>query len=492
MLLPKAVTSFFLDMVERLIAANPEEEEDGDFLYLRFIIHSRLLAFLNRFDESAAECRETIARFEARPPGPLRSHILCAACNSLGTLGIFSARYTRDYSFARWFEQGYKYYLENPELVLGQMSQSNIGSYIIQAGYPSGPGEIENLISAYYAAVPYASGSMGGRLYGSDVLAEAEFAYYQGDLNKAEQFARRAVFRSREQKQYEIENRALFYLMRLGIHRGDAAGIRELERQMEVQLENTEYLHRYTIHDIMMGRFYTHLGFTEKIAPWLRKEHEEWELNVLFGSFDTLLKARCLFIEKEYLSALRALEEEQIRGDLGDLLLGMLEMTTLEAAVRHQLGDREGAFKALERAWDAASPHALDMPFIELGEDMYGLVNAVLKERAEGKGGAGSVCGGIPQEWLYTMRRKTSAYAKQRALVAAHYSARESPAFPDVSGWELEILGSLSQGRTSDEIAGEMKISVSMVKSAIRSLYAKLGAANRADAIRIAAAKGLI
>jgi LuxR family maltose regulon positive regulatory protein len=278
--------------------------------------------------------------------------------------------------------------------------------------------------------------------------------------------------------------------MRLGIHRGDAAGIRDLERQMEAQLENTEYLHRYTIHDIMMGRFYTRLGLTEKIAPWLRQEHEEVELNILFGGFDTLVKARCLFIEKDHLSALRTLEEEQARGDLGGFLLGMLEMTVLEAVIRHQLGDREGAFKALGRACDAASSDALDMPFIELGDDMYGLVSAFLKERAEGKGG--SACGGIPRDWLHTMRRKTSAYAKQRALVAAQYSGPETDASPAVSGWELEILRSLSQGHTGEEIAGEMKISVSMVKSVIRSLYAKLGAANRAGAIRAASEKGLI
>jgi LuxR family maltose regulon positive regulatory protein len=493
MLLPKAAASFFLDMVERLIAASSEDEEDaenGGFLFLRFVIHSRLLAFMDRFDESAAECRETVARFEARPPGSMRSRILSAAYNNLGVLGILSARYTRDYGFARWFEQGYRYYLENPELVLGQMSQSNIGSYIIQTGYPARPGEIEDFITAYSAAVPYASGSMGGRLYGSDALVRAELAYYQGDLNKAEQFARRAVFQGREQKQYEVENRALFYLMRIGIHRGDAEGIRDLERQMEAQLENAEYFHRYTIHDIMMGRFYTRLGLTEKIALWLRREHEEGELNVLFLGFDTLVKARCLFIEKDYLSALSALEKEQARGDLGSFLLGMLEMTALEAVVLHQLGDREGAFKTLEKAYAAAGSNALDMPFIELGDDMYGLVNAILKERAEGKGE--SVCGGIPRDWLHTMRRKTSAYAKQRGLVAAQYSGRETADSPAVSDWEMEILRSLSQGRTSEEIAGEMNISVSMVKSVIRSLYVKLGAANRADAIRVAAAKGLL
>jgi LuxR family maltose regulon positive regulatory protein len=483
-ILPRAVASFFLEMTDRLTADPGEDGEDGDLLFLRFIIRSRLLAFLDRFDEAAGECYGAIARFESQAPSPRRSRLLSAAYNNLGTLGILSSRYTRDYTFERWFKQGHYYYLENPEPVQGQMSQSNIGSYVIQIGLPSGPGEIEGFINSYAAAVPYASGSLGGYLYGTDTLARAELAYYRGDLNRAEQFARQAVYQGREKKQYEVENRALFYLMRIGIHRGDVAEIRDLERQMEAQLEIPEYLNRYTLHDIIMGRFYTRLGLTEKIAPWLRTENEEGELNVLFRNFDTLVKARYLFAEKNYPLVLTALEEEKTRGDLGSFLLGFLEMAALEAITRYQLGDREGAFRALQGAYEAAVPNALDMPFIELGEHMFSLVNALLKAGPEG--------GGIPRDWLHSIRRGASAYAKKRSLVAAQYSGRDAAAAPAFSAWELTILNSLSQGRTAEEIAAGMKISVKMVKSAIRSLYTKLGAANRAGAIRAATEKNLL
>jgi LuxR family maltose regulon positive regulatory protein len=493
-MLPRAVASFFLEMTDRLTAGPGEDEEDWDLLFLRFIIRPRLLMFLDRFDESAVECQGAIARFEARPPSPRRSRLLSAACNNRGILGVLSCRYTRDYGFARWFEQGYRYYLENPEPVSGQMSQINIGTYVAQIGYPAAPGEIEAFINAYAAAVPYASGSLGGYLYGIDCLARAELAYYQGDLNRAEQFARQAVYQGREKNQYEVENRALFYLMRIGIHRGDITGIRDLERQLEAQLEKGEYINRYNIHDTILGRFYVRLGLTGKIAPWLRTEHEEQELNVLFRGFDTLAKARCLFSEKKYPSALQALEEERAGAELGSFLLGMLEITTLEAIIRHRLGDREGAFGALKRAYDAASPHNLNMPFIELGEYMFSLVNAFLKARTERMGGAGEggpAAEGIPREWLNTIRRDASAYAKKRSLVAAQYSGRDSAA-PDLSEWEMGIINSLSQGRTAEEIAAGLNISVRMVKSAIRGLYAKLGAVNRADAIRVATAKGLL
>ncbi|MFP3091025.1 LuxR C-terminal-related transcriptional regulator [Treponema sp. TIM-1] len=493
-MLSRTVASFFLNTAERLLAGNPEDGEDWDFIFLRFIIRPRLLALLERFDEAAGECRAAITRFEAQSPSPNRSRILYAAYNNLGLLSILASKYTRDYAFSHWFEQGYRYYLENPEPVQGMMSQSNIGSYVIPVGFPAEPGEIESFIAAYSAAVPHIAVSMGGYRFGTDTLARAELAYYQGDLNKAEQFARRAIYQGREKGQYEVENRALFYLMRIGIHRGDITEIRDLERQMEAQMEKGEYPNRYNIHDIIMGRFYTHLGLIERIAPWLRTENEGEELNALFRGFDSLVKARYLFIEKDYPSALQVLTEEQARGDLGSSLLGMLEMTALEAVIRHGLGDREGAFSALKRAYDAACHHTLHIPFIELGEPMSGLINALLKARGEKQGDRESpdASNGIPEEWLHTIRRDASAYAKKRSLVAAQYSGRDTAKVPAFSEWEREILNSLSQGRTAEELAAGLNISVKMVKSAIRSVYTKLGAVNRADAIRSATSKGLL
>jgi LuxR family maltose regulon positive regulatory protein len=51
----------------------------------------------------------------------------------------------------------------------------------------------------------------------------------------------------------------------------------------------------------------------------------------------------------------------------------------------------------------------------------------------------------------------------------------------------LNVLTGLSQGLTREEIAGASGISLNTVKSVIRSVYNKLGALNRADAVRIAA-----
>jgi LuxR family maltose regulon positive regulatory protein len=490
-MLPRAIASFFLETTERLLAAPPGARDPGeewDFLFLRYIIRPRLLTLLDRFDEAAGEFKAAIARVEPLPPGPRRSRFLAAAYTRMGILQIFTSRFTKDYNFVRWFEQGCRYHRESPEPVRGQLSQTNISSYAIQVGFPAEPEEIDAYIEACSATVPYVSASMGGYFFGVDTLARSELAYYQGDLNQAEQYARQAAFQGREHNQYEVEDRALFYLMRIGLHKGDTAGIRELERQMISLLERGDHLNRYVIHDIIMGRLYVWLDRTEKVAPWLRKEQEEGELNVLFRGFDAPIKVWCLLVEKNYRAALEVLKTEQVKDEWGSFFLGFLDMTSMEAAIRHQLGDREGAFAALKRAYDAARPKALVMPFIELGEAMYNLVNALLKNSPEG----GASEDPIPGDWLRAIRRDASAYAKKRALVAAQYAGRDDPLPRNLTEHELAILTRLSQGRTVERIAGEMGISDSMVRSVIRSLYAALGASNRAGAIRVATAKGLL
>ncbi|MDR1863450.1 MAG: LuxR C-terminal-related transcriptional regulator [Treponema sp.] len=479
---PNTVASFFIGILESLAAENTEAGENEDLLFLRFIVRPRFLMCLGRFEESAGESREAIKQFEARPPSPLRSQMLSAAYNNLGTLIIQTCRHTKNYNCTPYFERGYHYYLENPDLSRGQKGQSNLSSYILQVGYPTEPGEIEKALDIITPAIAYASSSMNGYLYGADLLGRAELAYYQGDINKAENFFRQAVYRGREKKQYEVENRALFYLMRICIHTGSLAEILKLRRQLDAQLEIPEYLNRYTIHDIGMGRFYVQIGETGKIAPWIRDEREEGELNSLFHNFNILVKAQCLFAEKQYAGTLRTLGQEKDRRDLGSFLLGKLEITALEAAARFRLGEEE-AFAALEDAYQIAAPNKLNMPFIELGEDMRDLARAALARKD----------GGIPRPWLETIQVNASAYAKKlSAALRFLREGEEGPGTVFLNSKERAVLEGLSQGFTRGEIARRGGLSVGTIKPLIKRVYEKLGAVNRADAVRIASTSGLL
>jgi LuxR family maltose regulon positive regulatory protein len=128
------------------------------------------------------------------------------------------------------------------------------------------------------------------------------------------------------------------------------------------------------------------------------------------------------------------------------------------------------------------------MPFTELGKDMRALINAALKDKATA----------IPRDQLEKIRNHAYTYAKKLFAVTEHYNppgpgniAAGSPAV-SLSPREVDVLTGLSQGLTREEIAGASNISVNTAKSVIRSVYNKLGAINRADAVRIASDSGLL
>ena len=57
---------------------------------------------------------------------------------------------------------------------------------------------------------------------------------------------------------------------------------------------------------------------------------------------------------------------------------------------------------------------------------------------------------------------------------------------------EIEVLELASQGMTNPQIAKRLELSVHAIKFHLASIYRKLGAANRTEAVRKAIRNGLI
>ncbi|MCL2472145.1 MAG: helix-turn-helix transcriptional regulator, partial [Treponema sp.] len=61
-----------------------------------------------------------------------------------------------------------------------------------------------------------------------------------------------------------------------------------------------------------------------------------------------------------------------------------------------------------------------------------------------------------------------------------------------LSSQELSVLAGISRGMTREEIAKDLSTSINTVKNILKTVYEKLGAYNKADAIRIASGTGLL
>jgi LuxR family maltose regulon positive regulatory protein len=162
------------------------------------------------------------------------------------------------------------------------------------------------------------------------------------------------------------------------------------------------------------------------------------------------------------------------RATLGPLVTGAvravlphtcIEADLVEAEVGLHAGDVPAGTAALDRALRAAAEWGVVRPFVLAGPR----TRALLADR--------------PAE------RGTGGFSAR--LAAAREAVRADAAAP-LSERELVVLALLPSLMSAGEIAAELTISVNTVKSHIRSIYAKLGASTRREAVRRAHEHGLL
>jgi LuxR family maltose regulon positive regulatory protein len=479
-ILPNRTARMLLEILER---APPEIYDQIAHAHVQ---RTGLYLALEMFDKSREELLKVIAKLEAQAPSPATYQTLTGCYNLLGFIGMNTCSYTRDYDYVHYFKKARYYYEFNQFKTRPPVSVMPLSSYLCRVNTED-PEELEKYIAAISASIPYTSVTFGGCVLGADDLCRGELAFFRGNMAEAEELVNKALGSARQGKQYETENRALFYLLRIHLVRGNYPAIQDTLERMKAQLNEQRYPTRFTNYDITCGWYWAHTGQEEKLAPWLKNDFEESDLNSIVFGLEVLVKAKYHFAEKHYPAALAVLESRGTRSGHWDFVMGRIEKKVLEAVCRYQIRDKAGAYAALEAAYHLARPNALYMPFTELGKDIRALADTALKDQAAG----------IPRAWLETIRRNASAYAKKLFAVTKQYPPEDPRRAPPeqknrLSHREIEILANLSQGMTQEEIAGLSSLSVNTVKSVIRSIYRKLGAINKADAVRIAVSRDLV
>ncbi|MDR1062222.1 MAG: LuxR C-terminal-related transcriptional regulator [Clostridiales bacterium] len=477
---PSHVAEFLLDVLGRIPEAalweNPELH----------IIKNKALQSLARFDEASSQARAIIDACESLPATRINCWLLSECYFNLGFIGLYTALYSnvRDYTF--YFESGYRFYEASGRLTKGPRERASVSAYVGRVGYPAQNGGLDQASEIFASYVDNTIRAKDGMMHGMVDLSFCETAYFKAEIKKAERLAYQAVSKARQAEQFQIENRALFFLLRISLHSGNADKTRQLLREMEAQLKNEQFLNGYTLNDIVTGWFYAQIRQIGKVAGWLKSSFEKSDLNSLLYGLENLVRAKCFLVEKKYHAVLATLDGQDAQYGLEAFLIGRLEVAALRAVCQYHIDDRKGSLRTLESAYAISRSDELDMPFIELGKDMRTLTSAAMKERD---------CA-IPQAWLEKINRKSSAYAKNLSQVILEYqnqnSLNGSGSASVLTKRELDILTDLCHGLSKAEIASNRNISANTVKMVVQMIFSKLGAQNTANAIWIAASRQLI
>jgi LuxR family maltose regulon positive regulatory protein len=358
------------------------------------------------------------------------------------------------------------------------------------ANHPAGPwismvgaarrGAPQEYIDAAIRAEQHVSRCFYGAMTGTGDLAKGELLFYQDDIRGAEPFIVRALDSAKEKKQFEIVHRALFYILRIAVLQGNYTKLERALKDMEVQLNESEYTVRYITYDIALAWYYCLLCIPEKTPEWLKEKFTPYSHASFIENFGNQIKAFYCYVTNNYPSLLAYMEEQKKREAI---LYGRIEMFAMEACIHYKMKNREKAYSMLKEAYKTASPNNITMPFIELGKDMRTLTSFAQKMTDDA----------IPKSWLESINRKSASYAKRLVHIITKYKhsggAKNKIA---ISQRESEILTDLSHGLSRTEIAANRNLSVNTVKMIINNVYMKLGAENLVDAIRIASEKKIV
>jgi ATP/maltotriose-dependent transcriptional regulator MalT len=305
-------------------------------------------------------------------------------------------------------------------------------------------------------------------------------AYFRGELKDAERFAYQTLFKAKEGCQRDLESRALFYLLRIELQTGDYVKIQARLKRLESLMTLSESPLNTATYDLLTGWYHAQIGQSSRIEEWLKSGFENSMKPAIMIDFDTLVRLQCHWACKRYHEILAFLESQNTNGAV---LMIKLEFKIYEAVCLYLINEKKDALRALQEAYELSRSNSLDTMFIEFGNNMRTLSRAAMK----------SADCDIPNEWLLRINKKSATYAKKLAFIISEY--RKSNHLDDeiqLSVREIEILTDMYHGLSRSEIAVNRKLSVNTVKSLLQIIYAKLGAENNMDVIRIALEMKLI
>ncbi|HEV8596347.1 MAG TPA: LuxR C-terminal-related transcriptional regulator, partial [Candidatus Dormibacteraeota bacterium] len=148
-----------------------------------------------------------------------------------------------------------------------------------------------------------------------------------------------------------------------------------------------------------------------------------------------------------------------------------IEILVVQALARHAHGDVTAAIAALDRAAALAEPEGYVRVFVDEGPRMTALLKVAEKQ---------------PNAPSYLHRLLAALATVERAAPVAQ------PLIEPLSERELEVLRLLETDLGGPDIARELVVSLSTVRTHTQNIYAKLGVNSRRAAIRRAAELGML
>ena len=346
------------------------------------------------------------------------------------------------------------------------------------------PGARERMEAAAHQAAPWIAEVLRGCLSGMEYIISAESAFMVCDFEKARQHAYRGIYKARAHTQHDYVCNGYLVLARSGWLQGDLAEMTEQIQNIVAYASQYDAAILEEIRDSALTWYYLQLRDFNRIPQSIISMDYSQRPLLVYGRTQ-MLQATYLIIKEEYAELAGMLEYPQGLFLADRIWHDRISLFIMLAIGYHHLGHGDDALRAFWTAYDMCHHNKLNSLFIEGGERLLPLISRARGQRKYE----------FSQKWLDAIYEQIHAFAKKADAVRAEYRRQNllKPA-PDnpLSKRERAVLQALAKGLTREEIALKQYISVNTVKAAIRSIYTKLNANNRAQAVSIAITHGYI
>jgi LuxR family maltose regulon positive regulatory protein len=221
------------------------------------------------------------------------------------------------------------------------------------------------------------------------------------------------------------------------------------------------------------ARYWLKLGNMEAAVRWAQDSRISTEDEIsLFRTSQYRTRARVYLATEKYEEALQLLIRLQERVEAAGRIRSLIQALVLRALAHQAMNDTPQALSALKRALTLTQPEGYKRIFVDEGEPMARLLRLALREGVN-PDYIGQLLACFPEP---TESSVTGEYALVEPL----------------SERELEVLRLIAAGLSNQQIAEQLVIAVSTVKSHINHIYGKLEVKSRTQAVARGQALGLL
>ena len=349
--------------------------------------------------------------------------------------------------------------------------------------YHRQPGDLDKEVALFSEYNPLYSALIGGRLDGADLVLQAEALYVACRFQEAEIAVYKAQLAIHRDRQWHTWLCVVLLQIRIALARGNWHSIEHLLGEVADSVSLKKEYRIVPATDILDIFLYSKLGQPQKIRA-------QFDVDILarftlcFRAAPMLycVQAEALLAKGEHLRLLAMSDKYMEAARTYPNIYAELMLHILIAGTYEALSNGEKARFHLKMALQLAAPDHILMPFVELGRYIRQTLDELTAECASAKlqenreGQENRECQEIRE--LQEIQEQSRSYEQGIRRITSEHFAQPSMG---LTARELEIAKLAAKRLSNKEIAAQLVISESTVKTQLARAFSKLEIQKRRD-----------